>query len=213
MSEPMMPRSAEGGAKEKLEKCKTSIIDGEFDLYYGGKEEGSFKPTDPQFADRIEKVREDLGLKYIFAPSLNFTRRTASVTEPTEQLYVVGPTNEKLEYAESGIVRTEAKADGGIVFFDELEAVGIKPEEIALAGFNADCPFIIGYEEEKRAFFMLHAGLACLHKTGEKGRQTIMSELIKEHGLDPKKKLEFKSPLVFKSVVMDEMMELFLMMF
>jgi len=185
-----IPSNAESPAQQleaSIKKLKQPILNGDFELYNGGKAEGSFKPNDPQFPERIERVRKALGLKYIFAPSLNFTKRTASVTDQKESGYVVGPNAEKLKYADEGVLRTEKKADGGIIFFDELEKLGVKPEEIALAGFNADCPFIIGYEEKKRAFFMLHAGLGCLHQTGERKRETIFSQLIKDHKLDPKR--------------------------
>lgn len=163
------------------------VFDGKFKVLNLGKAEGSFKPTDPEFYDRLNGVREKLGLKYIFAPSLAFTKRTASVTEEAETGYVVGPGGKREKYAEEGILRTEAKADGGVIFLDDIEEMGYKPEEVGLAGFNADCPFIVGYESEKRAFFMLHAGLGCLHKTGDRDHKTIFEKVVDDYDLDPKK--------------------------
>jgi len=162
------------------------ILAGKFKLLNSGQVDGSFKPTDPKFRDRLEKVRKELGVKYVFAPSLAFTKRTGSVTNPMEAGYMVGPEG-KAGVQEEGIVRTIAKADGGIIFLDELKDFGLEAKDIALAGFNADCPFIVGYEEEKKALFMLHAGLGCLHKFGDTGKNTIFQQMLEQYHLNPKK--------------------------
>lgn len=173
--------------KKEFNDKDREIFDGKFKVLNLGKEDGSFKPTDPDFYDRLNDVREKLGIKYVFAPSLAFTKRTASLSGEGEAGFVVGARGVKEKYADEGILRTEAKADGGIIFLDDIEAMGLKPEEVALAGFNADCPFIVGYEPDKRAFFMLHAGLGCIHKTGERDHNTIFEKVVKEYGLDPRK--------------------------
>ena len=160
-----------------LEKIRTSILDDRADLYYGGRSEGNFKPASPGFSDRLEALRKKLGLEFIFTPKLQFTKRTASITDSAETAQLLG----------EGVLRTVEAADGSIIFFDEVERLGYKPSDIALAGFNADCPFVIGYEEDKRALFMLHAGLGCLRKVGEGHGPTIFDQLIKDYKLNPKK--------------------------
>ncbi len=180
MSHEIMPIFEGYGEKDK------EIFGGEFKLLNLGKKEGSFKPTDPKFYERIEGVRKKLGLKYIFAPSLAFTKRTASMTNKGEEKFMFGSEGKDDKVATEGIMRTEEKADGGIVFLDDLEKKGINPNEVGIAGFNADCPFIVGYDEKKRAMFMLHAGLACLQKTGERNHETIFEKVVKDHDLDPK---------------------------
>jgi hypothetical protein len=176
---------------EKIERMKLldfeKILDKRFELLYLGKEAGSFKPTDENFYEKINTVRKEAGLTYIFAPSLNFTKRTGSLSNPLEKGFVVGASGTPEKYADEGVLRTLEKADGGIIFLDDLAEAGLRPDEIALAGFNADCPFIIGYESEKKAMFMLHAGLGCLRKFGEMGKQTIFENMVKEYGLQPDK--------------------------
>jgi len=174
---------------ENLESLEREILDDRFKLLYIGKDYGNFRATSNGFIDRLEQARKDLGLQLIFAPNLEFTKRTGSLTENHEQVFFVGPKGEPVKYKEEleGVVRTFSKADGGIIFLDELESMGIDSEKVALSAFNADCPFIIGYDEEKRAVFSLHAGLGCLHKPGEKTKRTIFQQLIEEHGLNPEK--------------------------
>ena len=174
---------------ENLEAKETEILDGQFKLLYLGKEAGNFRPTAPGFIDRLEAVRADLGLRLIFSPSLDFTKRTGSLSDDSEQVFFVGKKGEPVKYKDEieGVVRTLSKADGGVVFLDELKELGIEPRDIALAAFNADCPFIVGYESEKKALFSLHAGLGCLHKPGEKDKKTIFQNLVKEYNLDPTK--------------------------
>lgn len=172
---------------DRLSTEKREILDGQFDFYYGTKKDGDFKPTSEGFFERLEQVRKRLGITYIFAPSLAFTKRTGSLTGEQEVGYVVGPKNQKLKYADEGILRTEAKADGGVLFYQDLRELGVSPDEVALAGFNADCPFIIGYDEERQALFMLHAGLGCIHKPNDDKKETIFENLVRDYGLNPKK--------------------------
>lgn len=166
---------------------KKEILGGQFEFFNGTKADGDFKPSSPGFFERLEGVRKRLGITYIFAPSLAFTKRTGSLTGDQEVGYVVGPKNQKLKYADEGILRTESKADGGVLFFQELSDLGVSPDEVALAGFNADCPFIIGYDEERQALFMLHAGLGCIHKPNDNKKETIFENLVKDYNLNPKK--------------------------
>jgi copper oxidase (laccase) domain-containing protein len=171
---------------ESFDSKQVPIVGGQVEMLYLGKADGSFKPTRKDFYRKLDGVRKNLKLDYVFAPSLAFTKRTGSVSNPMEAGYMVGPEG-KGGVQEQGILRTVAKADGGILFFDDLEAMGIDPEKIALAGFNADCPFIVGYDSEKRALFMLHAGLGCLHNPKEAGKKTIFENMVREHGLNPDK--------------------------
>ncbi len=168
-------------------KKQREILDGKFDFFHGEIADGDFGPTKPEFHDRLNAVREARGLQFIFAPSLNFTQRVGSLTDEKEQVFIVGPKGGKVKYAEEGILRTLNKADGGVIFMDDLESIGIPMEKVAVAAANADCPFIIGYESEKRAFFMLHAGLGCLYKAGENEKHTIFQDLVERWNLNPAK--------------------------
>jgi len=180
--------------KEKIEAKEKPILDNRFKFLMLGKDFGDFRPLGKDMSYDVATVSEKLGIRYAFAMSQDFTRRTASVTDDSEKVYVLGPDGTKKRYEEGGVLRTIDKADGMIVFFDELKKLGIDRKEFALAAYNADCPFIIGYEPEKDALFMLHSGLKCLHVKGEEGKETIFRQLIAKYGLNPEKMKIYVAP-------------------
>lgn len=156
------------------------------EMMYEGRDFGNFKPTAPEFYSNLESVRQRYGLQVIFAPSLAFTRRSSSLTDEDEQLFALTADSKlPLKELREGIVRTDEKADGGIIFFDELPD-WLDPSKVAIAGFNADCPFIVGFEKDINALFMLHAGLGCIHQKGQTDRKTIVDDLIDKFGLNPR---------------------------
>jgi hypothetical protein len=162
-----------------------TVFDGRAILNYFGKTRGDFKPTKPEFSSLMSWVMQYTKTPSIFAPSLAFTKRTASPTSPREKLLVLTPFSlMPVSTIVRGVIRTEDKADGGILILDQLP----DKSNPAIAGFNADCPFITGIIEKdgkKVAIFMLHGGLDCLHKPGEIDKQTIIHRMIADYGLNP----------------------------
>jgi hypothetical protein len=157
------------------------------EMMYEGKDFGNLKPTAPEFFANLESVRQRYGLQVIFAPRLAFTKRSASLTDEGEQIFALTADGKvPLSKLEEGIVRTVEEADGGIIFFEGLPD-WLDPTKVGIAGFNADCPFVIGYDNERHALFMLHAGLGCIHQKGQQNHHsTIFDHLIDKFGLNPR---------------------------
>lgn len=162
---------------------RETILKGAAEIVYLGKEFGNFKTDRPEFYSLADELRRNLGIKVLFVPSLNFTHRTASLTDPGERLLQLTADGLKpLSWpASDAIVRTEAKADGGLIWLNQLPD-GLKPSEVALAGFNADCPFIMGIAPG--GIFCMHAGLDCLQQPGQRDPRNIFWKMIRTFDLD-----------------------------
>jgi hypothetical protein len=168
-----------------FDQYRETILNRAAEIVYLGKEFGNFKTDRPEFWSLADRLRRNLGLKVMFVPSLDFTMRVASLTAPLErrlQLTADGP--KLMNWPDTDcVVRTIAKADGGFIWLDELPS-DQKPSEVALAGFNADCPFIMGIAPG--GIFCMHAGLDCLQKPGQRDLRNIFWKMIQDYNLAPK---------------------------
>lgn len=131
------------------------------DIY--GKLDGNFSPHQPMedFLRSVRKLREaNPQLETIFAPKCDFTTRIVKLGEEDEVW-------------DAGFVRTKNPADGGIVE---------KPNQ-AIAIFNADCPVVSIFDEEKGRLAVLHAGFRCLIPE-DKSRFSILETAFAKYGFN-----------------------------
>lgn len=170
---------------EQLKNCETEIKNSPVAFVFLDKKWGNFKPSGPNYASNLEQIRKEMGFEYVFAPKLTFNRRPASFTNEKEEGFGLDKFGRPQKYIDEGILRTVADADGGVIFLDELEKIGVDPKKIAIAGSPADCPYIVGYDTKNRALFLLHGGTACIFKKGEKGGNSVFNELLEKNKLDP----------------------------